>query len=230
MRISSAVIVRHSCGPSNCRGQAFGRNTRMHEGSSPGWAETGRPSRLAVARVRLSAEALAAIRSLLDIKSVLPGSNLARVRKAWDEWQAKRDRDAIYCSLTAVFDLVVGDGKTHFEQALRALQLQHLDLPTSEEPFAAIILATADRQKVDKRTRSKWSRVLRYAAKFKTDAEPLAAFVRHQHADPPHSIRLLRMRCERPRRRCTTEQRDELASSDESCHLIPPAGRVTGEQ
>ena len=77
MRISSAVIVRHSCGPSNCRGQAFGRNTRMHEGSSPGWAETGRPSRLAVPRVRLSAEALAAIRSLLDIKSVLPGSKIS---------------------------------------------------------------------------------------------------------------------------------------------------------
>jgi hypothetical protein len=43
-----------------------------------------------------------------------PGKqDLARVRKAWDEWQAKRDRDAIYCSLTAVFDLVVGDAKMH---------------------------------------------------------------------------------------------------------------------
>jgi hypothetical protein len=55
-----------------------------------------------------------------------------------------------------------------------ALQLQHLDLPTTDEPLAAIILATADRKKVDKRTRSKWSRVLRYAAEYKTSAEPLA--------------------------------------------------------
>ena len=38
--------------------------------------------------------------------------------------------------------------------------------------------------------------------------------------------RLLRPRRERPRRRRTAEQRDELAASDESCHLIPPAGRA----
>jgi hypothetical protein len=61
-----------------------------------------------------------------------------------------------------------------------ALQLQHLDLPTTDEPFAAIILATADRQKVDKRTRSKWSRVMRYAVEYKPSSEPLAAFVRRK--------------------------------------------------
>ena len=54
------------------------------------------------------------------------------------------------------------------------------DLPTTDEPFAAIILCTADREKVDKRTRSKWSRVLRYAAEYKTTAEPLAAFVQRK--------------------------------------------------
>jgi hypothetical protein len=61
-----------------------------------------------------------------------------------------------------------------------ALQLQHLDLPTTDEPFAAIILCTADRQRVDKRTRSKWSRVMRYAMEYKINAEPLAAFVRRK--------------------------------------------------
>ena len=61
-----------------------------------------------------------------------------------------------------------------------ALQLQHVDLPANDEPFAAVILCTADREKVDKRTRSKWSRVLRYAAEFKTNAEPLAAFVQRK--------------------------------------------------
>jgi hypothetical protein len=61
-----------------------------------------------------------------------------------------------------------------------ALQLQHLDLPTTDEPFAAIILATADRQKVDKRTRSKWSRVLRYSAEYKSHGESLAAFIRRK--------------------------------------------------
>jgi hypothetical protein len=61
-----------------------------------------------------------------------------------------------------------------------ALQLHRLDLPATDEPFAAIILATADREKVDKRTRSKWSRVLRYAMEYKTNAEPLATFVRRK--------------------------------------------------
>ena len=48
------------------------------------------------------------------------------------------------------------------------------------EPFASVILCTADRKKVDKRTRSKWSRMLRYAAEYKTNAEPLATFVRRK--------------------------------------------------
>src|SRR5262249_33154619 len=34
----------------------------------------------------------------------------------------------------------------------------------------------------------------------------------HQHADPPHSVALLRARRERPRRRRAAEQRDELPS------------------
>jgi hypothetical protein len=58
-----------------------------------------------------------------------------------------------------------------------ALGLQGVDVASTVEPFAAIISCTADREKVDKRTRSKWSRVLRYAAKYKTSAEPLATFV-----------------------------------------------------
>jgi hypothetical protein len=61
-----------------------------------------------------------------------------------------------------------------------ALQLQRLDLPATDEPFPAVILCTADREKVDKRTRSKWSRVMRYAAEYTTNAEPLAAFVRRK--------------------------------------------------
>ena len=45
--------------------------------------------------------------------------------------------------------------------------------------------------------------------------------------EPDHRHRrLLRPRRERPRRRRAAEQRDELAASDESCHLIPPAGRA----
>jgi hypothetical protein len=108
--------------------------------------------------------------------------DILRVRLAWEECQASRDRNAIYNYLSAVFDLVTwwAAEDRAISRAHWALELQHLDLPTTDEPFAAVILCTADRQKVDKRTRSKWSRVMRYAAEFKTNAEPLAAFVRRK--------------------------------------------------
>jgi hypothetical protein len=108
--------------------------------------------------------------------------DLLRVRLAWEDCQTSRDRNAIYGYLTAVFDLVMwwaAEGRA-ISRARWALQLHGLDLPTTDEPFAAVILCTADRQKVDKRTRSKWSRVMRYAAEYKTSAEPLAAFVRRK--------------------------------------------------
>jgi hypothetical protein len=107
--------------------------------------------------------------------------DLLRLRNAWDNCQATRDRNAIYGYLSAVFDLVMwwaAEGRA-VSRASWALRLQRLDLPT-DEPFAAVIFSTADRQKVDRRTRSKWSRVLRYAAEYKTSAEPLAAFVRRK--------------------------------------------------
>ncbi len=105
--------------------------------------------------------------------------DLTRVRIAWDECQASRDRNAIYGYLTAVFDLVMwwAAEDREISRARWTLRLKGVDLPTTDEPFAAVILCTADREKVDKRTRSKWSRMMRYAAEYKTNAEPLAAFV-----------------------------------------------------
>jgi hypothetical protein len=47
-------------------------------------------------------------------------------------------------------------------------------------------------------------------------------------ADEPHAI-LLRVYRERPRGRAA-EQRDDFAASDESCHLMPPAGKVTAQR
>ena len=107
--------------------------------------------------------------------------DLARVRIAWDDCQASHDRNAIYGYLTAVFDLVIwwAAEDRAISRARWALQLQHLALPTTE-PYAAVILCTADPKKVDKRTRSEWSRVMRYAAEYKTNPEPLAAFVRRK--------------------------------------------------
>jgi hypothetical protein len=108
--------------------------------------------------------------------------DLLRVRLAWEDCQGSRDRNAIYGYLTAVFDLVTwwAAEDRAISRARWALQLQRLDLPTTDEPFAMVILCTADRQKVDKRTRSKWSRVLRYAMEYKPVAETLAAFIQRK--------------------------------------------------
>jgi len=78
-----------------------------------------------------------------------------------------------------VFDLVMW-WKAEDRAISRArwlLRLQGADLPTTDEPFAMVILGTADRAKVDKRTRSKWSRVMRYAAEVKLNSEPLDQFI-----------------------------------------------------
>src|SRR3984893_1119964 len=108
--------------------------------------------------------------------------DLLRVRNAWDECQASRDRDAIYGYLTAVFELVVwwtAENRA-LERAHQALRLGHIIPFDHEEPFAAIIRCTADTAKVDKRTRSKWSRALRYALVQKTPSESLVKFIKRK--------------------------------------------------
>jgi hypothetical protein len=109
-------------------------------------------------------------------------NGLERVRNAWDGCQANRDRNAIYGYLNAVYGLVAwwaSDGR-EIDRARRALRLQRLEVVDREDPFAVIIRCTADPAKADKRTRSKWSRVLRYAAVYKPDSEPLDQFIRRK--------------------------------------------------
>ena len=59
----------------------------------------------------------------------------------------------------------------------RALHLRGHSSAREAEPFATLILGTSDHDKVDDRTRSKWSRVLRCAAEFKDPDEPLRDFI-----------------------------------------------------
>jgi hypothetical protein len=108
--------------------------------------------------------------------------DLLRLRNAWEECQANRARNAIYSYLTAVFDLVAwwtAEGHA-LERAHKALRLQRICPFAGEEPFAAVIRCTADPAKVDKRTRSKWSRALRYAMKYKCHSEPLDQFIKRK--------------------------------------------------
>jgi hypothetical protein len=79
-----------------------------------------------------------------------------------------------------VYDLVAwwaAEGR-EIDRARGALRLQLLKVSGREDPFAAVIRCTADPAKADKRTRSKWSRAMRYAAAYKPDSEPLTQFVR----------------------------------------------------
>jgi hypothetical protein len=75
-----------------------------------------------------------------------------------------------------------GELTREVDRAQRALRLQRLDVSEREDPFAAVIRCTADPTKADKRTRSKWSRVMRYAAGYKPDSEPLDLFIRRKGA------------------------------------------------
>jgi hypothetical protein len=84
--------------------------------------------------------------------------------------------------MAAVFNLVawwVAENRA-LGRARKALRLRRITPTDHHEPFAAIIWCTADPAKVDKRTRSKWSRALRYAAEYKPYSEPLAAFIQRK--------------------------------------------------
>ena len=108
--------------------------------------------------------------------------DLLRVQNAWDESQARRERNAIYIYLTAVFELVawwMAENRA-LERAQKALRLRYINPFEHEEPFAAVIRCTADREKVDKRTRSKWSRALRYALEYKSHSERLDQFIKRK--------------------------------------------------
>jgi hypothetical protein len=108
--------------------------------------------------------------------------DLERLRGIWDDCQGSRDRNAIYGYLTAVYGLVAcwaAEGR-EIERARRALRLRRLVVSDREDPFAAVIRCTADPRKADKRTRSKWSRVMRYAAAYKPGSEPLDQFIKRK--------------------------------------------------
>ena len=109
-------------------------------------------------------------------------ANLVRLQNEWEKVQASRDRGAIYGYLSANFELVewwnLEDGAV--KRARRALHLRGHHSIRKPEPYAAVVLCTSDPAKVDDRTRSKWSRALRYAAEFKDLHEPLRDFIKRK--------------------------------------------------
>ena len=122
-------------------------------------------------------------------------ANLSRLENAWENYQTTRDRNGIYSYLSAVFELV-GWWKHEqkaIEYARRALSVRRRQpVPEIAEPFAAVIFCTADPEKVDYRVRSKWSRVLRYAALYNDLDEPLQDFIKRKGGINKCAIRYTR--------------------------------------
>jgi hypothetical protein len=119
----------------------------------------------------------------IDFSTDALKANLQRLEREWQAYQSTRERDAIYGYLTAVFELVTvwAHEGTAVDYARWALWLRgHRSAVVSPEPFAAVIFCTSDRKKVDFRTLSKWSRVLRYAAEYKDLEESLATFIKRK--------------------------------------------------
>jgi hypothetical protein len=110
-------------------------------------------------------------------------ANLERLEDAWEEYRNSRDRDGVYQYLSAVFELVSWWQQYNIAEiyARRAICLR-AGRPVDHipEPFAALILCTADPAKVDYRMRSKWSRALRYTARFKSRKEGLIDFMKRR--------------------------------------------------
>ena len=107
---------------------------------------------------------------------------LLRLRKTWSACQRNRNRDAIYKYLGGVYELVARwRSQGHVESRARCVRtLMQKTTSLEPDPFALVIEATSDLKKVDRKMRSKWSRVLQFAEKYKPEAVPLKTFIK-QH-------------------------------------------------
>ena len=106
-------------------------------------------------------------------------ADLRRLSVIWEDVQSRRDRKAIYRYLGQVFDLVeVWEALGQLREiASRALRQRDGNPDLARDPFGVLIFCTSDPEKVDRRTRSKWSRVLQYASRYKSSSKSLETFV-----------------------------------------------------
>jgi hypothetical protein len=109
-------------------------------------------------------------------------ADLARLRDTWRHVQSSRGRNAIFLFLNDVFQLVdwwAFENQAN-ERAARALILKGIAVPKKIEPYRAVIVASVGPKRIDKRTVSKWSRALRFAAACKPRRKRLRQFIREE--------------------------------------------------
>jgi hypothetical protein len=123
------------------------------------------------------------IRMIIGPSSSTIDDELAQVRIAWRNFQSSRKRDAVYWYLSPVWETV---RRWRKEQRVKASSREALRATgraakiRNLEPFGIIILCTSDPLKLDAKTRSKWSRTLRFCERCKPDSETLSDFVKRQ--------------------------------------------------
>jgi hypothetical protein len=107
-------------------------------------------------------------------------AELAEVRSAWARYRATNSRNAVYVYLQSVFALVTRWRRLNgaVKNSRAALRLQHDPPQMKPEPFGIVIFCTSDPDVADAKTRSKWSRVLRYARKTKPAGQRLTDFIK----------------------------------------------------
>jgi hypothetical protein len=106
--------------------------------------------------------------------------DLEPVRRAWRRYRKSYDKMAVHGFLQAVYTLVLEWKHIKRSRAMagRLLQIQEAPSYMVAEPFSLVIHA-ANRH-IDPRSRSKWSRSLRFAAREKVRARKLGRFIRRR--------------------------------------------------
>jgi hypothetical protein len=109
-------------------------------------------------------------------------AELAKVGIAWARYQSTNSRNAVYIYLEAVFALVRRWQSLNcaVDNSQAALRLQHDAPQMKPEPFGIVIFCTSDPDVAEAKTRSKWSRALRFARKNKPGNQRLTEFVKSQ--------------------------------------------------
>jgi hypothetical protein len=105
---------------------------------------------------------------------------LAGVRNAWQRYRSTNGRDAVYFYLEAVFAVVTRWQQLNcaMKNSRAALRLQHDAPKMKPEPFGIVIFCTAGLEVADAKTRSKFSRALRFARKAKPASQTLTDFIK----------------------------------------------------
>jgi hypothetical protein len=105
---------------------------------------------------------------------------LREMDRAWRKYRSINDRDAVYIYLASVFGIVMRWQRLNcaLNKSRAALRLRPNPPQMKPEPFGIVIFCTSDPEIVDAKTRSKWSRVLRYAARTKPEGQHLIDFIK----------------------------------------------------